>query len=783
MGLVDLKTDLKSIRYGKDTPGGGNSGQPFVVKDIPDGSISSTNYNNFRLDFLLRGGQGYAERVISDDLRISKFLKTTKGILFVTKQELLAKQEAKRAGNIVFTAPDYNYSPFTTLLQLGASRLGIHFDGKGVNPLIDSTSKYAYVYKNASLGLNNLVNIYRDKQAVRNPDTNVLSYANGPTSLIGFSKTYIRFSDQRTGENNPLLTVKVDGQYTWGNGIANSPTDRRDISNINYNNLLGASKKENIPQVLLGFNDQGQQTKVFGPEDDNNTLSKQPSLETFVDGKGYGQGQPTDHESTPINNNDLLGVSISASLKDPQYTGFNQDGQQLKIYGPNDDNSTLTYNSGSYNLVSGSGYGQGLPTNHDKDSRSGNYTSTLVLTNKIKNTVDSGFPNNSNLGTGINNQGATTTYFGVSAVAGAVFGRTVKISNSGSYLEGRKNSPTKFLLFDGGTNNLNVLGASNAFNKVVPAYNIKNNTFNTNGTYQFVLSVYKDNNITQNSNRVNDNKTVTYTSKQLFNAVPFKGGGISGVQDFRRLLARANPSFFNRSDNDVLQNTTDYTTTNRETKVKLGDPGKRNKKVATYNLTSGMGALDKINASGIGASIQDDYCIFYIGVINTDTALVTNIQFRAFIDSFSDKYDATWNEEQILGRGEKFYRYGGFGRSVSLSFTVAAQSVEEVAPMYKKLNYLASTVAPTYGSGGVMRGNLLQLSIGGYLKQQIGILKGLSLEYFSSDATHNIGLNANGTFNRDRQLSNLIKVSGFEFVPIYNFVPQFNKPFIAAANL
>jgi len=781
MGLIDLKTDLKSLRYGKDTPGGGNSGQPFVTKGIPEGSISSTNYNNFRLDFLLRGGQAYAERVLSDDLRISKFFKTTKGILFVAKQEVLAKQEAKRAGNIISSSPDYNYSPFTTLLQLGAGKLGAHFDGKGINPLIDSTQKYAYIYKNSPV--NNLVNIYKDKQVVRNPDVNILSYAGGPTTLMGLGKTYIKFSDQRTGENNPLLTVKVDGKYTWGNGLANSPTDRTDISNTNYNNLLGASKKEGIPQNLLGFNDVGQQTKVFGPEDDNGTLSKQPSLETFVNTKGYGQGLPTDHESTPINNNDLLGASKSASLTGSKYTGFNPNGQQTKLYGPDTDNSTLTYNSGSYNIISGSGYGQGKPTSHDADPRSGNYKSTLGLTNKIQSTVDFGFPKNSNLGTGINDQGSTTTYFGASAIAGAVLGRTVQIPNSGSYLAGRKNSPTKFLLFDGGTNNLNVLGLTNTFDKLVPKSNIKNNTFNVNGTYKFVLSVYKDNNITQNSDRINDNKTATYTSKQLFDAVPFKGGGISSVQDFRRLLSKSNPTFFNRGDNDVLQTTTDYTRTNRETKVKLGDPGRRNKKVATYNLTTGLGALDKITASGIGAGIQDDYCVFYIGVINTDTALTTNIQFRAFIDSFNDKYDATWNEEQVLGRGEKFYRYGGFGRSVSLSFTVAAQSVEEVAPMYKKLNYLASTVAPTYGSGGIMRGNLLKLSIGGYFQEQIGILKGLSLDYFTQEATHNIGLNTNGTFNRDRQLSNLIKVSGFDFVPIYNFVPQFNKPFIKAANL
>ncbi len=241
-------------------------------------------------------------------------------------------------------------------------------------------------------------------------------------------------------------------------------------------------------------------------------------------------------------------------------------------------------------------------------------------------------------------------------------------------------------MFDGGTNNLNVLGLTNTFDKLVPKSNIKNNTFNVNGTYKFVLSVYKDNNITQNSDRINDNKTATYTSKQLFDAVPFKGGGISSVQDFRRLLSRSNPTFFNRGDNDVLQTTTDYTRTNRETKVKLGDPGRRNKKVATYNLTTGLGALDKITASGIGAGIQDDYCVFYIGVINTDTALTTNIQFRAFIDSFNDKYDATWNEE-----GELI----GYQHLPNLMAVMYRPIKERVGKFYKLKEYDPDTV-PEY---------------------------------------------------------------------------------------
>ena len=36
MGLVNLTTNLKSLRYGKDKVGGGSSNQPYIKTDIPD---------------------------------------------------------------------------------------------------------------------------------------------------------------------------------------------------------------------------------------------------------------------------------------------------------------------------------------------------------------------------------------------------------------------------------------------------------------------------------------------------------------------------------------------------------------------------------------------------------------------------------------------------------------------------------------------------------------------------------------------------------------------------
>ena len=43
MPLIELKTDLKSLNFGGDRPGGGNSNQPFIRVPIPPQESSTTD--------------------------------------------------------------------------------------------------------------------------------------------------------------------------------------------------------------------------------------------------------------------------------------------------------------------------------------------------------------------------------------------------------------------------------------------------------------------------------------------------------------------------------------------------------------------------------------------------------------------------------------------------------------------------------------------------------------------------------------------------------------------
>ena len=252
-----------------------------------------------------------------------------------------------------------------------------------------------------------------------------------------------------------------------------------------------------------------------------------------------------------------------------------------------------------------------------------------------------------------------------------------------------------------------------------------------------------------------------------------------------------------------IPKTIDYINKNAAKRTHFGNPGRKGN-ISSYavgkrpdgdNSTNNdqnsieknanyKNALDQINAlplyrsSGPKSDSEDfpvnDLVKFRIAVIDNDSpSFKTYIHFRAFIDSMSDNFTSTWQEDRLMGRGEKFYKYDGFDRNISLSWTVAAQSKQELIPMYQKLNYLASVCAPDYSKAGYMRGNLISLTVGGWCYEQIGIMRGITLDV-PSESPWEIGINDESNTNDPtvKELPMIIKVTGFQFNPIHNFVPR-----------
>ena len=261
--------------------------------------------------------------------------------------------------------------------------------------------------------------------------------------------------------------------------------------------------------------------------------------------------------------------------------------------------------------------------------------------------------------------------------------------------------------------------------------------------------------------------------------------------DFRKILdptGNYQKFFLSKSPNYVTQNVED--------RLGLGNPGRTTKDRSNYDAP--QPPLDKVNASYIyknavsaGSNYYTDNNLkdilpFNIAILNNDLQpggpFKKYMHFRAFIDSFSDNYNADWNAINYMGRAEKFYKYKGFDRTINMSFTVVAQSRPEITAMYDKLNFLASSLAPEYLDStvsGYMAGNIAYLTLGGYAYEQPGIITQLTYDV-PEESPWEIGINVDGVDTQDteagrkgvRQLPHIIRVTNFTFIPIHTFRPE-----------
>lgn len=237
--LINLKTNLKSLKYGGDRPGKGNSGQPFIQSKIPDSSFLGTISGP---DSIFRGGtSGAAKSSIIDVNRLKLWFQQPVNSLFIDKQNLLSRTAAPAQGGTKQAPKLLNegvYTPLSTLAQAGVISIGGHLNKQGINPFAGIGSPYTpslYLDKvKESNQINNykdnrLYNLYETHITEKNPNPNIISYNGGPGSILGVGKTDIKFADQRTGKNN---TKNIEGKNTW--------TPKQDIA-LNFNLIQSAS--------------------------------------------------------------------------------------------------------------------------------------------------------------------------------------------------------------------------------------------------------------------------------------------------------------------------------------------------------------------------------------------------------------------------------------------------------------------------------------------------------------------------------------------------------------
>ena len=346
-----------------------------------------------------------------------------------------------------------------------------------------------------------------------------------------------------------------------------------------------------------------------------------------------------------------------------------------------------------------------------------------------------------------------------------------------------KENPKSPILYSygGGPGSILGVGKTNIFREQ-PTYNAIRNYQNLSTTSPIYSGVQPD-----------GKSTILYGTGLLDYA-----GQALGDQRFLFPRNFTNQVIKNESYNDttvskIIHASPDYQTQNKSLRVNMGDPGQHAtyavsgseavvRNVFNYGIPANqMSALDKITAlkpylsKGVDPLLPtDDLVNFNIAIMsngNFADGLASYLHFRAYITGFTDNYGAEWNDVQYVGRGNKFKNYSGFSRDISLNFTVAATSKAELIPMFTKLNLLASSLAPDYNSAGFMRGNMVQMTVGGYLFETPGVITSLTYN-IPDDSTWEVGIGTSGGEDPSvKQLPHRIEVT-LAFSPIEDFLPS-----------
>jgi hypothetical protein len=769
MGLIDLRTDLKSLRYGNDQRGGGSSNQPYITTSIPEGYAPTST------DFLLRNGYLNPVSSFQDVKRLSKFFtdtKTPNGVLFTIKQELLERQNPKLV-NV-----NRIYNPLGTLSQAGLNSLGFHFNKQGLNnvePSYFSGGTYGYYYATRGFGVdptfqflqgegyeNRLTIAYTakiEKKPLGSLSINpfgvsilagegiLLSYPGGPNAPLGLGTTNIRIQ-------NPTRTVDLPSERTtFGLRFGGD-----NIANKNYLKYTGSPNINWIYNWRLGG------VSDLASKDYIELTSL--SASTLLNRNNIYINKPEKRTANKFNlNSDKLG-------NNPEY---------LKPTGVKSANVNWVYT-----VV---------------DGVSQKYYDLPIIQRSYPSNAVVPFLNGASDAALLNrNTTVNKPSFSVNQHKNSFNLNSDQLKTSNSYLRPTNvsSSNVNWVYVSGSTVNTNYTPVEHPSETVLKQLN----TFKT-GKYKGSNGLISPSKLTEATDKYSSdtgNKVQTTLNNNLLQNIPiiqtFDDSTKTINQTGTTVLSFLTPHYNIQKDGkDIEAPYPNIKTFNREdtygtaeTVYKKSYTKLSNKSYATDDIQEQY-VLQRTDSNDEIEKLKDKDLIRFFFEINNNDA-VTNTEnfwlfFRAYLNEFGDDYKAEWDSYKYVGRAENFYKYTGFSRTISLSFTVYAHSRAEMKPIYQKLNYLAGITAPNYSEAGYMRGNFVNITVGNYLNSVPCIIESVGLKP-SFEAGWDINRDDNGiiitptTLNSVDdvgQLPRMIDVS-LSIIPIHSFTPRFQASFI-----
>ena len=815
--LLTYTTDLKSLKFGKDRLGGGSSNQPYIKSKIPSNEDTIPG-NLGDKDFLLRGGIGAPLDALDDVVRLGKYftdLKSISGPLFIAKQNILSRispatqASGNQSSNTKWQKAALNegiYTPLSTLAQAGIGFIGGHVDKQGIN-LIRGIRTYSdvapLVIGNPSGEGNRLVDLANTNRGVFT-GPNIFSYSGGPNSAAGIGKTHIQFA-----KNNQGGTLRVLGNESYTEnfiktqtGLGGSNTSREGITS-EFKAPWGATKKflkitggeitsdNNGENQFYLYNKGGGYIDFLSSEggstwenvDINTTIS--PYTKPFI--ADSSKPEYIGKNTTPIPN-----IPLGASLK---FADINKKGENIKVKSSFGGFKTLSSAIvvDTNVVASVSGVEGSIEENKniieitnnggitwENSNISTNTFNPIISIPKLQNPTElfviPGLISGNDIVNKYKNQTGELINSNLTSDNGISWQETL----TNPYATGTKGTlatktyvPRNFKtsipidLFTSPTGSTDYYTLLN-----LPSSSFLDSYSKSDGIswdIKNLNNVYNSGSLTSNTLIPTPSLTQEQLTEISLETQENKPNPGSKIVNFQNKISSSSPSY--TDPDQVIDNNTGF---NRNS---YRSPG----------LKSSEGkVIDRVNAQYIyrstspttsnsedGSFMVDDLIPFRIGALDVNSTPQSGelekdyIHFRAYIDSFSDSYTGEWNSTKYMGRGEKFYNYTGFERSISLAFTVAAQSKPELVRQYQKLNFLVSNLAPAYTAEGYMSGPLVELTLGDWCFNLKGFISSITLDIPEESPWEIDGIG--------KRLPHICKVSGFNFTPIEDFRPEKQK--------
>jgi hypothetical protein len=382
MPLIDLKTDLKSLKYGQDRLGGGDSGEPYIKNDINN----PTNILGVDDGFIRGGFVGAVGSSLTDTLRIGKFFTNApQGPLFLAKQVGLQlsnpRLEVKKitgVGGLLNAFLTGNLGSFTngllaptrlynlginTIAQIPVNAFGGHFSRHGLLPVQADDTKYESVVtdnnkpevnNNRLLGLvskftlgnkpverdnstsiiSNFINRINSLTGLNIPnskptDTIIDSYIGGPGSAYGIGNTVINrttfTADKDAISRLTILTNNKAGKAYNTDG---------NIGILDYNRELGKG-----PKAISNYStdiDTDRQTILSSLNKKAFNNSSRPTVLNRIPGTNIVESTDATLSSvtvTSVKNNDYSDYARIIESKNLREKTYTLDGNPVNAFG------------------------------------------------------------------------------------------------------------------------------------------------------------------------------------------------------------------------------------------------------------------------------------------------------------------------------------------------------------------------------------------------------------------------------------------------------------------